>query len=121
MNYSGWQKQSLLYLVPIVLGVLSFFLVVGPYALSPTNLAWLDNGFDQSQHYLGWAFFRDSPWSFPLGLNPKFGMDISSAIVYSDSIPLLAILFKGISTFLPTPFQYFGIWILGFTARLNLQ
>ncbi|MCE7505255.1 DUF6311 domain-containing protein [Polynucleobacter sp. IMCC30063] len=112
MNYSGWQKQSLLYLVPIVLGVLSFFLVVGPYALSPTNLAWLDNGFDQSQHYLGWAFFRDSPWSFPLGLNPKFGMDISSAIVYSDSIPLLAILFKGISTFLPTPFQYFGIWIL---------
>ena len=55
---------------------------------------------------------------FPLGLNPNYGIEISSSIVYSDSIPLLAILLKPLSPFLTEPFQYLGIWTL---ACLVLQ
>jgi len=96
----------------ILIGLGSFFLVVGPLALNPNNVAWLDGGFDPTQHYLGWVFFRHSPWSIPLGLNPHFGMDISSSIVYSDSIPLLAFFFKLFAALLPETFQYFGLWLL---------
>jgi len=106
----GYSRVSLL--CTLLMGVASFFLVVGPLALNPGNLAWLAGGYDPTQHYLGWAFYRYSSWTFPVGLNPSFGMDISSSIVYSDSIPLLAILFKPFSTTLPDPFQYLGIWLL---------
>jgi hypothetical protein len=39
-------------------------------------------------------------------------MQISSSIVYSDSIPLFAFVFKALKDYLPTPFQYFGFWYL---------
>jgi hypothetical protein len=39
-------------------------------------------------------------------------MEFSNSIVFTDSIPLLAIPFKAISSFLPYPFQYLGIWVL---------
>ena len=116
MNLFSSENKASVYSWPlwvsIALAIAAFFWVVGPLALNPQNLAWLDGGFDPTQHYLGWAFFRNSAWSFPLGLNPAFGMDISSSIVYSDSIPLLAFLFKPFSALLPETFQYFGLWLL---------
>jgi len=98
------------FLLPIFFGIASFFLVVGPLPLDPSNISWL-SGQDPSQHYLGWAFFRYSPWTNPLGLNPNYGLSIASAIAYSDSIAWLAFLFKPLSPFLSEPFQYIGIWI----------
>lgn len=99
------------HLAPLLLGVASFFLVVGPKALDPRNIAWLGSG-DPATHFLGWHFFRNSEWSFPIGLNPDFGIEFSNAILYSDSIPILAFLFKPLSNFLPEVFQYFGLWLL---------
>lgn len=98
--------------IPLFLGLITFFLVVGPSALDPRNIYWLRGGFDPTQHYLGWAIFRESPWTFPIGLNSNFGMEYSNSIVFSDSIPLLAFLFKPFSAWLPTTFQYIGIWTL---------
>jgi hypothetical protein len=103
--------ERLFLLLPLIFGITSFFLVVGSSVLSPTNISWLANNEDSVMHYLGWAFFRQSPWTFPLGLNPAYGLEISSAIVYSDSIPLFAFIFKLFSGLLPQTFQYFGIWI----------
>lgn len=102
-----WQS-----IISITLGIMVFFLVVGPSTLNPTNEHWLLVGNDVTQHYLGWVFFRHSPWSFPIGLNPANGLEFSSSIVYSDSIPLLAFIFKLLSPVLPEPFQYMGIWLL---------
>lgn len=95
----------------IAVGLIAFLAVVGPRALQPRNIAWLGQG-DPATHYLGWLFFRNSEWSFPIGLNPKYGLEISNAILFSDSNPLLAIIFKPFSHFLPETFQYFGIWLL---------
>lgn len=100
------------YMPVILIGIIAFYIIVGPLALLPTNIAWLGVRFDPTQHYLGWAFFREAPWNFPLGLNPGFGMDISSSIIYSDSIPLVAFLLKPFSTLLPETFQYLGAWLL---------
>ena len=105
-------EQNYSFLLPLLLGGASFLIVFGPRVLDPTNIGWLSHG-DPAQHYLGWLFFSNSSWSFPIGENPKYGLELSSAIVFSDSIPLLAFLFKVASFCLTRPFQYFGIWLLG--------
>ncbi|WP_162556186.1 DUF6311 domain-containing protein [Pseudomonas sp. 31-12] len=104
-------KRLAITLLPLLIGVMAFFLIIGPRALNPQNIAWLGNG-DPATHYLGWVFFRQSPWTFPIGLNPSYGMELGNGIIFSDSNPLLAFLFKPFAALLPTPFQYFGIWFL---------
>jgi hypothetical protein len=98
-------------LLPMLIGTISFIFFIGLNPLNPSEISWLwSNDFLQS--YLGWEFFRSSPWASPIGLNPRYGYDLSSSIVYSDSIPLLAILFKVVASLLSNPFQYFGLWLL---------
>lgn len=109
MKVSG--KRWTLALLPLLMGVVAFFMVIGPRALDPQNIAWLESG-DPATHYLGWVFFRHAPWSFPLGLNPSYGLELGSAVIFSDSNPLLAFLFKPFNSWLPETFQYFGIWLL---------
>ena len=99
-------------LIPLVMGVSAFLAVVGFGILNPRNVSWLLADFDMTLEYLGWAFYRYGPWTFPVGLNPNFGLDISSSIIYSNSMPLFAMVFKPFSAFLGEPFQFWGIWIL---------
>ena len=108
---TGSGKHPAVALLPLLMGLVAFFMVIGPRALDPQNIAWLASG-DPATHYLGWMFFRHSPWTFPLGLNPSYGLELGSAIIFSDSNPLLAFLFKPFSSLLPETFQYFGIWLL---------
>jgi hypothetical protein len=95
----------------IGLGVAAFLIAVGPAPLNPLNISWIQ-GFDPIEHYMGWVFYRQGPWSFPIGLSPDFGIDISASVVYADTIPLLSFLFKPFAAILPEPFQYFGWWLL---------
>ncbi len=103
--------RTLNILIPLAIGIVFFYLIVGISILDPKFIFWIEPG-DPMQQYLGWELFRQSSWSFPLGKNPHFGMGASSSIVFSDSIPLLALLFKPFRAFLSEPFQYFGIWSL---------
>jgi hypothetical protein len=115
MSYVGVITRGRFFLPPILIALLAFELVVGHERLLPTNIAWLTRtGWtDGWGAYLGWETYRYSPWAFPVGSNLAYGMDIGNSIVYTDSIPLLAIPLKLISPLLPVPFQYFGFWILG--------
>ena len=101
--------------VPVVysllIGLTVFWVVVGPAILDPIYISWIRDG-DPMQQYLGWVFFRANPWGFPIGMNDQYGIDLGASIVYSDSIPLLAIIFKSIANYLPEQFQYFGWWTL---------
>jgi hypothetical protein len=94
------------------MGFAAFIGVVGLGILNPRNVSWLLADFDMTLEYLGWAFYRYGPWTFPIGLNPNFGLDISSSIIYSNSMPLFAMVFKPFSSLLGEPFQFWGIWIL---------
>jgi Family of unknown function (DUF6311) len=96
----------------ILLGFAAFLFITGGKILLPTYTDWLMEG-DPATHFLGWQFFRYSPlWQWPIGANPSYGMDIGSSIVFTDSIPLLAFIFKPLSALLPDAFQYSGLWIL---------
>ena len=91
-----------------------FVCMGGLYILPPDRIDWIMAAFlDPQQCYLGWEFFRHTPlWQFPIGANPALGMDIASSIVFTDSIPLLAVLFKPFSPLLSDTFQYFGFWLM---------
>lgn len=106
------KAKNLEYLIPLLLGFVFFVFIFGTKPLNVFDISWI-GGTDAMQNYLGWQFFRQSPWSFPIiGSSPNFGMELGSSIVYSDSNPLLAIIFKIASPILPKDFQYFGLWLL---------
>jgi hypothetical protein len=112
MDRNIWVNKFENLILPILIGIIFFQIVVGYEVLNPQNLSWIFGRFDPPQHYLGWVFYRASPWQFPIGASPYFGMDISSSIVFTDSIPLMAIIFKIASSMLPKDYQYIGIWLL---------
>jgi len=92
-------------------GAVGFIFSVPPAVLIPNNVDWL-LGEDPASAYLGWEFFRRDEWRIPLGANPRFGLENASSIVYSDSLPILALPSKLFSSFVAGPFQYFGAWLL---------
>lgn len=83
----------------------------GIRTLDPGNVAWMLHG-DPAQHYLGWQFFRHEAWAWPPGRIAGFGLPDGTSIVFSDTIPLLALALKPFSALLPDEFQYFGPWML---------
>lgn len=101
--------KKILILGEIIIGIIAFISIYGYQVLNVTYVDWLYAGGDLTQHYLGWSYFRSSPWKFPIGLMEGF-TDIDVCIIYTDSIPLFSILFKCFRAFLPETFQYFGIW-----------
>jgi hypothetical protein len=78
-------------------------------------VGWLENSYnleglwDLSQHYFGWVMYRNSPWTFPVGLLEGITAEPIS-VAYTDSIPLFAIFFKLLSPILPESFQYIGLF-----------
>jgi hypothetical protein len=68
--------------IPLTLGATAFLLIAGLKILDPTYLGWVNVDNDPFMGYVGWAFYRFSPWNFPLGLNPNYGLDLASSIVY---------------------------------------
>lgn len=94
-----------------IIGVAAFLLIYGYKVLNITNDGWLVNGAgDTSAHYVGWLYYRDAPWQFPIGLQEGITYPYKFSVVYMDSIPIFALLFKILSPFLPGTFQYFGLY-----------
>ncbi|MFT3985801.1 MAG: DUF6311 domain-containing protein [Lachnospiraceae bacterium] len=108
-----------LFLIGCVLGLISFVLVYGIRVLDFTYDAWLLNGdMDLRQHYIGWCHFRMDAWQFPVGLIYSLSYPTSMSVIYTDSIPLFALLFKPFTSILPETFQYFGLFgILSFALQ----
>ena len=92
---------------------ISFFCLVGVIGIeniSFKNTEWLHDGNESAAEQLAWYFFRNDIWRFPLGSNPNYGDEIASSIVFSDSIPILALFFKSLKSFIPDNFQYYSFW-----------
>lgn len=107
----GWWKTNAL-LRASLFGGLAFLSVCDFRILNVTRVRWLLVG-DSAQSYIAWEFFRKTPLlQWPLGNNPDFGKGFSSSIVFSDSVPLLAVLLKPIAKLVESDLQYFGWWLL---------
>ena len=94
-----------------ILGFTFFSFSVGLEKLNPRNLAWLTFG-DQQTHLLGWWFYASDQWRWPLGASPRLGWEGTNSIVYTDSWPGMAIIFKVLDIKAVNWGQYFGLGLL---------
>lgn len=65
---------------------------------------------DISNEITGWLFFAQDAWQRPLLYTPWLNYPQGLGIAQTDSLPLLALLFKPLAAWLPAGFHYFGIW-----------
>ncbi len=96
-------------------GAAVFLWLYGAAVLNPGWDAWILNGYDEwdvQQHYAGWLLFRNSHWSFPLGLADTLAVPDGTVISYTDSLPWVSIFFKLLRGVLPATFQWFGLYTL---------
>lgn len=101
----------LTFLIGAILGAIVFIWIFGINIIDPTNTGWIfKNIGDVTQHHLGWVYFRNTPWTFPIGLTDGISSDGMVSCMYTDSLPLFAIIFKLLSPVIPENFQYFGLW-----------
>ena len=106
--------------------IIIFHFAYGLEIILPSNISWLLTiHHDWGANYLGWYFYRNEPWHFPLGEIHNFFYPIGTNVGFTDSVPMLAIFFKLFAVFLSEDFQYFGIWFFAchlltayFTIRL---
>nr|MCR5002046.1 DUF6311 domain-containing protein [Lachnospiraceae bacterium] len=103
-----WQIS---FLLGALVGGLVFVMLFGVRILDVTYDDWLLTGwYDLSQHYVGWELYRASGWHFPIGLCDNSFHPYMASVVYTDSIPLLSLIFKLLSPILPATFQFFGLY-----------
>jgi|LakMenEpi03Aug12_release.lakeMendotaPanAssembly.Ray.scaffolds.fasta_scaffold15684_13 hypothetical protein len=95
----------------LIVTIFIFHYKIGITNVIPTNVDWLLQAADWPQHYLGWEFFRRTPWGYPLGEFSNLLYPVATNIGFTDSIPLLAISLKLFNLVLPDFFQYIGLWI----------
>lgn len=104
------KKDRGLFIIVALLSIIAFCRVYGVRILNPVYTDWLLTGGDSSQHYLGWAAYRLSKWHFPIGLTDMLAYPNCTSVIFTDSIPIFAVIFKVLSPLLPESFQYFGLW-----------
>ena len=112
MIFSERDKRRAFFLGGLMAAV-SFLCIFGYRVLIPTYDDWLlfsRDGVDNMQHYQGWVAYRRTPWQFPIGLIEGILYPDKISVIYTDSVPLFAVIFKILSPILPETFQYFGIF-----------
>lgn len=81
------------------------------HVLDPTRIHWALTD-DWGQHVLGWQAYRNSPLSWPFNHETLLAAPNGLSLIYTDSNPPLAFLFRLLAPVLPAEFQYMGLWFL---------
>ena len=108
------------YLLAIAIGC-SFVVYLFPWTFLTGNSVVFDHG-DIAQHVSGWWYYARDSWHFPLLHTARLNHPEGVTIALTDSIPLMALIFKTLLTLFPSwfpeHFHYFGWWMgLVFVAQ----
>ena len=97
------------FIVGALIGLIFFAWFYGLDIVNPVHTDWIWHPIthDTAQHQLGWEFLRQS--SDGLMIN-GLAYPVGLSAVFMDVIPLFALVFKPFIAWLPSSFQYFGIW-----------
>lgn len=109
-NFFLKKNKILLFLSLLVVFLFSSF-YLGFENLNPNNDTWLNNP-DLLSYQLPWKYFKNDIWRFPIFLNPTYGLEYSTSILYADNVTILNIFFKLFKNLLSDNFQFYGIWII---------
>ncbi len=67
---------------------------------------------DRAQALIGWRYFARDGWHFPIFHVPALSYPEGTTIIYTDSIPLLALVFKLLFKLTGFDVNYFGVWMV---------
>ena len=106
--------KETIYKLFVSLGALSIGFFLFPWEfLNPLSVDWVWGSGDFEQHFIGWQFFLREPlFQFPLSRLNLYGDGIAQSIIFTDSIPIVAIPLKFLAGQVTAVFQYFGIFVL---------
>lgn len=104
----------------LFLGLLLAVLVAGlVFVFYPASFVtgshpfWRDPTGDLAQHSTGANYFVLGSWNYPLFHVPGLGLPGGTSIVYTDSLPLMALLFRIIRLITGEAQLYFSYWVFG--------
>lgn len=107
------KKLNICTVIGLLVGIVCFIGVFGTSVLNPAWDGWIFRSeVDLKQHYIGWLAFRNESFSFPMGITDALSYPAKMSIVYTDSIPFAALLFKIVVPNSVKVFNYFGIFTL---------
>jgi len=66
---------------------------------------------DRAIALIGWRYFAHDEWRFPLFFVPMLGYPEGTNIIFTDSIPFIAAIFKLVFKMTGWEFNYFGFWM----------
>ena len=93
-----------------ILGGLLAVNIVGDLIFNPRLFNFMTA--DMLVHFIGWEFYRHDNWSWPLTYTSSLMYPVGTTMVYTDSIPLFAIILKLLRSYLPEPFIWHGVWAI---------
>ena len=102
---------SVIFLIALVVGAIYALSILDVSFILGRNAYWTEPYGDQIQHRIGALYFVQDEWRFPLSFVPKLGLPEGANIVFTDSLPLLALVFKVVYKASGEWFNYFGLWI----------
>lgn len=96
--------------IAFICGGLLAINIVGDLIFNPSSLNFMTA--DMLVHFIGWDFYRHDNWSWPLTYTSSLMYPVGTTMVYTDSIPIFAIILKLLRNYLPEPFVWHGIWAI---------
>lgn len=101
-------------LCSVLIGFCCYLYVYPIDFLNPLSTQWIAGNGDFHTHYLGWlAFLQEPIFQWPILSADSYGEGIAKGIVYTDSIPIMAMIAKIVGRLFDLPdFQYFGLFVL---------
>lgn len=88
--------------------------------LDPRNVGWLFDGNDRGQSALGLAAYLRAGGPWPVLHSPLMLAPDGTSVMFTDSNSLLALMLRPIAAWLPTGWQFVGIWYLVCAAMQTL-
>lgn len=109
MNMKYIKRMFPIFLL-VIIAIIVFGFIYGLSIVNFSSVKWLRLPSDSAQHYLGWSFYRESDFFWKIGLFNNLSYPKKVSIIYTDCLPLFAIILKPISFLLPRDFQYMGFY-----------
>lgn len=108
------------YIIAIVTSLLYAFSIFNFSYIFEQNAYWKEPFADRITNHIGLLYFIQDNWRWPLFYVPQLAFPEGANIIYTDSIPLLALITKIFYKSTGIWFNYFGFWVFACFPLLGL-
>lgn len=101
----------IVFLIALLIGAVYALSIFDVSFILGRSAFWTEPVGDSIMNRIGALYFIQDNWRFPLFFVPKLNFPEGVSIVFTDSIPLVALIFKVVYKLSGEVFNYFGFWL----------